>query len=333
MSLAGEQSIAIAGMNKLDFGSYTVQNFVLIGVGMDKLDAMQVFVRVAELASFTQAAASLGLPKGSISNAVTQLEARLGARLLHRTTRKVQLTQDGQRFYERCKDLLAEVDEVESLFQQTETLLRGRLRVDMPLNMAHHLVIPQLPEFMQRHPGVDIELSSTDRRVDPITEGFDCVVRVGALTDSGLVARPLGALAMVNCASPAYLRQYGTPTTLEDLAGHYIVHYASVLGAKPPCFEYMEVGGSRYYPVPARLTVNNSSAYNMACLAGLGIIQVPVVAARHYLQNGELVEVLPQLKAEPMPMSLLYPHRRHLSRRLLVFMEWLTQKVHAYIAS
>ncbi|MCB4810016.1 LysR family transcriptional regulator [Methylovorus menthalis] len=300
---------------------------------MDKLDAMQVFVRVAELASFTQAADSLGLPKGSISNAVSQLEARLGARLLHRTTRKVQLTQDGQRFYERCKDLLAEVDEVESLFQQTETLLRGRLRVDMPLNMAHNLVIPQLPEFMQRHPGIEIELSSTDRRVDPISEGFDCVVRVGILTESGLVARPLGSLEMVNCVSPAYIQQYGMPTTLEDLAEHYMVHYVSVLGAKPSGFEYMEAGVSRHRPVPARVTVNNSSAYSMACLAGLGIIQVPVVAVRPYLQRGELVEVLADFKAEPMPVSLLYPHRRHLSRRLLAFMEWLTQKVHAYMAA
>ena len=253
---------------------------------MDKLDAMQVFVRVAELASFTQAADSLGLPKGSISNAVSQLETRLGARLLHRTTRKVRLTQDGQRFYERCKDLLAEVDEVESLFQQTETMLRGRLRVDMPLNMAHLLVIPQLPEFMQRHPGIEIELSSTDRRVDPISEGFDCVVRVGALTESGLVARALGSLDMVNCASPAYIAQYGMPTSLEALAQHYMVHYVSVLGARPSGFEYMQAGVSQYLPVPARVTVNNSSAYSTACLAGLGIIQVPLVAARPYLQRG-----------------------------------------------
>ncbi|HWU34878.1 MAG TPA: LysR family transcriptional regulator [Methylovorus sp.] len=299
---------------------------------MDKLDAMQVFVRVAELASFTQAADSLGLPKGSISNAVSQLETRLGARLLHRTTRKVQLTQDGQRFYDRCKDLLAEVDEVESLFQQTETMLRGRLRVDMPLNMAHLLVIPQLPEFMQRHPGIEIELSSTDRRVDPISEGFDCVVRVGALTESGLVARPLGSLDMVNCASPAYIAQYGMPTTLEALAQHYMVHYVSVLGARPSGFEYMQAGVSHYLPVPARVTVNNSSAYSTACLAGLGIIQVPLVAVRPYLQRGELVEVLAEFKPEPMPVSLLYPHRRHLSRRLLAFMDWLTEKVHAYMA-
>lgn len=299
---------------------------------MDKLDAMQVFVRVAELASFTQAADSLGLPKSSISNAVNQLEARLGARLLHRTTRKVQLTQDGQRFYERCRDLLAEVDEVESLFQQTETLLRGRLRVDMPLNMAHLLVIPQLPEFMQRHPGIEIELSSTDRRVDPISEGFDCVVRVGALTESGLVARPLGLLDMVNCASPAYIAQYGMPTTLEALAQHYMVHYVSVLGSRPSGFEYMEAGVCQYRPVPARVTVNNSNAYSTACLAGLGIIQVPLVAVRPYLLRGELVEVLAEFKAEPMPVSLLYPHRRHLSRRLLTFMDWLTQKVHAYMA-
>jgi DNA-binding transcriptional LysR family regulator len=158
---------------------------------MNRLDAMQIFARVAELASFTRAAESLGLPKASASNAVQQLESALGARLLHRTTRKVQLTQDGQAFYERSKDLLADMDELQSMFQQGEQALRGRLRVDMPSGIARAYIVPRLPKFLQAHPQIELELSSTDRRVDLVREGFDCVVRVGALGDANLIARPL----------------------------------------------------------------------------------------------------------------------------------------------
>ena len=190
---------------------------------MNQLDAMHVFVRVAELASFTRAADSLGLPKASASTAVQQLENLLGTRLLHRTTRKVQTTQDGQVFYERCKDLLADVDELQGMFRQAPQALRGRLRVDMPSGMAHSVVIPRLPEFLDLHPQLELELSSADRRVDLVREGFDCVVRVGTLGDSALIARPLGQFRVANCASPTYLQRYGVPRTLEDLATHRLV--------------------------------------------------------------------------------------------------------------
>ena len=187
---------------------------------MNTLEAMQIFIRVAELASFTRAADSLGIPKASASTAVQQLEASLGARLLHRTTRKVQMTHDGQAFYERSKDLLTDVDELQSMFQQGEQSLRGRLRVDMSGGVARLFVLPQLADFMQAHPLIELELSSTDRLVDLVREGFDCVLRVGPLVDSSLVARPLGAFRIINCASPAYLERHGTPKTLDDLATH-----------------------------------------------------------------------------------------------------------------
>src|SRR5215469_1934091 len=172
---------------------------------MNTLEAMQVFVRVAEEASFTRAAESLGLLKATVSVAVQQLENSLGTRLLHRTTRKVQMTLDGQAYYERCKELLSELDNLQSMFQQSGEALRGRLRVDMPSGLARLYVIPRLPELLKAHPHIEIELSSTDRLVDPIQEGFDCVLRAGAPRDPQLIAKPLGHLTFVNCASSDYL--------------------------------------------------------------------------------------------------------------------------------
>jgi DNA-binding transcriptional LysR family regulator len=289
---------------------------------------MQIFTRVAELASFTQAADALGLPKASVSTAVQQLEAELGTRLLHRTTRKVQPTQDGQAYYERCKDLLADVDELQTMFQQQGTQsLRGRVRIDMSTSMARQAVLPRLPELLAQHPLLELEVSSTERRVDLVREGFDCVLRAGPVLDGGLIARPLGVLRMVNVASPAYLAAHGTPHTLADLAQHQLVHYASTLGAKPTGFDYVELDEARSLPMPGAVTVNNAEAYTAACLAGLGLIQVPVVGAQPLLQSGQLVEVLPQWVAPPMPLTLLYANRRNLSKRVRVVMDWLAAVV------
>ena len=298
---------------------------------MNRLEAMQIFARVAELASFTRAAESLGMPKASASNAVQQLESALGTRLLHRTTRKVQLTQDGQAFYERSKDLLADMDELQSMFQQGEQALRGRLRVDMPSGVARNFIVPRLPQFLQAHPQIELELSSTDRRVDLVREGFDCVLRVGALGDVNLIARPLGQFSIASCASPAYLRRHGTPQTLADLATHQLIHYVPTLGARSTGFEYPDGAGYSNLLMAGALTVNNSEAYQEACLAGLGLIQAPAVGVRHLLEQGLLVEVLPQYRAEPMPVSLLYANRRNLSKRVRVFMDWVAETLRPHL--
>ncbi len=290
---------------------------------MDKLEAMRTYMRVAELASFTRAADSLGLPKASVSTSVQKLENLLGTRLLHRTTRRVQMTQDGQVFYERCKDMLGDMDELESLFRQTPDSLHGRLRVDMPTVVAREVVMPRLPDFLARHPHVRIELSSTDRRVDLVEEGFDCVVRAGTLQESDLIVRPLGMLPMVNLASPAYIERHGAPESIADLVHHFAVGYAPRLGSRPDGFEYTDAGQRRWAEIGIVLTVNNVDAYQQACLAGLGIIQVPRAGVRALLAQGRLVEVLPQVGAAPLPLSLLYPNRRHLARRAQVFMDWL----------
>jgi DNA-binding transcriptional LysR family regulator len=321
---------------------------------MSTLDQMQIFTRVAELASFTQAAEALSLPKASVSNAVQLLEAKLGTRLLHRTTRKVQLTQDGQAFYERSKDLLVDMDELHTMFQQPGLQpLRGRVRLDMSIGFARSAVAPSLPKLLAEHPQLEVEISSTDRRVDLVREGFDCVLRVGNVSEPGLVARPLGHMRMVNCASPYYLKKHGIPKTLADLENHQLVHYVSTLGAKSAGFEYAQAGESAVrgkrnangngngngngkgqdkntplaidsrLPMQGAVTVNNSVAYVDVCLAGLGLIQVPAVGVRDLLAEGRLVSVLPQFVASPMPVTLLYANRRNLSKRVRVVMDWL----------
>ena len=297
------------------------------------LESLTIYARVAELTSFTQAAEQLGLPKARVSTAIQALEAQLGTRLLQRTTRSVRMTPDGEAFYERCKTVLADIDELGSLFQQAPAALSGRLRVDMSTSMARDVVIPRLGEFMAAHPLVDIELSTTDRQVDLVNEGFDCVVRVGKLADSELVARRLGHFRMMNCATPAYVAAHGTPTTLDDLDAHQLIHYSSTLGAKSPGWEYFDGTRWRFKPMRGNVTVNSAQAYEAACLAGLGLVQVPVTANRRLLARGELVEVLPAFVAEPMPVSLLYAHRAGLSKRLQAWMSWLALVLAPHLAA
>jgi DNA-binding transcriptional LysR family regulator len=281
------------------------------------LEALTIYARVAELASFTKAAEQLGVQKARVSTSVQALEAELGTRLLQRTTRSVRMTPDGEAFYERCKVLLADLDELGTLFQQVPTALSGRLRVDMPTGMARDMVIPRLGEFLAAHPHIDLELSSTDRQVDLVSEGFDCVVRVGVLNDSGLIARRLGRYRMLNYASPAYLAAHGMPETLDDLDDHQLIHYARTLGNKSPGWEYFDGTRWRFKPMRGAITVNNAQSYQAACIAGLGLIQVPAMVNPH-----GLVEVLPSFVAEPMPVSLLYAHRAG-SKRLQAWMAWL----------
>jgi len=298
---------------------------------MDKIHAMQVFVRVAEMQSFTKAAESLGLPKGSLSRQIQALENSLGSRLLHRTTRRVQLTQDGQIYIERCRDVLATLDEMDALFQHDPATLSGRLRVDMPVSLASNYLLPLLPDFLQQYPGIELELSSSDRRVDVIREGFDCVVRVGVLEDSGLIARQIGHLPLINCASPDYLARFGTPDTLEALSQHAMVHYSQHLGGLPDGFEYDDGKTTRLIKTGGAVTVNSTETYRAACIAGLGIIQVPRAGVLQALKEKKLVEILPQFTARPMPVALLYPHRRNLARRVRVFIEWLSQTLTHYV--
>jgi DNA-binding transcriptional LysR family regulator len=299
---------------------------------MNLLEHMRIFSRVAELTSFTQAADHLGLPRATVSTAVQQLENLLGARLLHRTTRRVLLTQDGQAFYERCNDALADMDELQTMFQQKNAnALKGRVRIDMSTIMARNAVLPRLPELLQAHPLLEVELSSTERRVDLIREGFDCVLRAGR-AEPGLIAKPLCNLRMVNAASPAYVARFGRPQTLADLAQHRLVHYVAVLGAKSGGFEYLQGEVDKSLAMPGPLSVNNAEAYQAAAVAGLGLIQAPYVGLRDLLASGQLLTLLPAFEARPMPLSLVYASRRNQSTRVRVVMDWLSAVVTDYCA-
>ena len=290
---------------------------------MDRIDLFRVFARVVELASFTRAADSLALPRSSVSAAIAELEGRVGARLLHRTTRKVSPTQDGLAFYERSIRVIADVEETEGLFRQSGTKPSGKLRVDVPGRIGRLVIAPALPTFLDAYPDIDIDLGATDRAVDLVEEQIDCVLRVGPRVDSALIAAPVGELLLINVASPSYLARRGMPQTPDDLDDHWAVNYASPSTGRVEPWEWLEGGALRTRPMRGRVTVNNAEAYIACCLAGLGLIQIPAYDVREHLDAGELIEVMPGHRAEPLPMTLLYPHRRHLSRRVQVFADWL----------
>ena len=300
---------------------------------LQNLEPILIFVTVAEMESFTRAADSLGIHKGRVSMAVRKLEDDVGVRLLHRTTRSVQLTEDGRAFHTRARDLLAEVDDLQSMFAGDHVALRGRLRVDLPTEVARTTVIPALPDFLTTHPELELEVSSTDRQVDLVQEGFDCVLRLGPIRDDTLIARPLGKLRMVNAASPAYLGRYGVPRSLNDLQsqGHRTVHFATMLGAKPYGWEYPSGDSYATLQLPGALHVNSAQTYESAALAGLGLIQAPLLGIGRYLEAGTLVEVIPDLRRRALDVSLVVAHRRNLSRRVRAFMNWIEDLLMPYL--
>jgi DNA-binding transcriptional LysR family regulator len=298
-----------------------------------ELETLRIFVTVAELASFTRAAERLGLARAPVSTAVQRLEASLGARLLQRTTRSVRLTPDGEQFLERARTLVADADRLHAMFRQAGGALRGRLRVDLPTILARDVIIPRLPEFLATHPQVELAVGTTDRLVDPVQEGFDCVLRVGGLADSRLVARRLGLLPVINAASPAYLARHGTPQSPADLDQHRLVHYSQALVERGAAFEYLDGETARLHPMRSAITVNGTDAYQAACLAGLGLIQAPAPGLRRLIAEGRLVEVLPAHRPAPMPVSLVFAHRRNLAPRVQAFMAWLGQALAPHLAS
>jgi DNA-binding transcriptional LysR family regulator len=288
------------------------------------LESVRILVKVAELASFTRAAEQLGMPKSRVSLHVKALEAELGTHLLQRTTRAVRATPDGEQFLSRAAALLEEADRLASMFHATSTL-RGRVRIDLPIIFARERVIPVLPELLALHPQLELLVGTTDRFVDLVREGFDCVVRVGTLSEPGLTARQLGLLPMMNLASPAYLRRFGVPRSIADLDRHRLVHYSSTLGGDEPAFEYRR--GKRWgtRPMQSIVTVNGTDAYQAACLAGLGIVQVPRVGKKAALESGALVEVLPKHTCKPLPVSLIHRHGREVPKPVRAVMTWLEQ--------
>jgi LysR family transcriptional regulator, regulator for bpeEF and oprC len=296
---------------------------------MDHLQAMRVFARVAQLGSFTKAAEQMQLPRPSVSNAIQYLEAHLRVRLLQRTTRRVALTHEGSAYYARCVQVLADVDDAESLFSDTTAGPRGTVRVDLPERLALHTVIPALPDFFAQYPDIRVVLSATDRFIDLIEDGVDCAVRVGVLNDTSLVARRIGTFAQINCTSPGYLAQYGTPRTPDDLPQHVAVGFFSNRTGRDLEWEYEEDGEMRFVKMRSLVSVNSAHAYLGCCIAGLGMIQAPRDSIAELLATGQLIEVLPEWQATPLPVSVVHPHGRHLAPRVRLFIDWVTARIQA----
>lgn len=290
---------------------------------MDKYQAYKIFAHVAEKLSFTKTAEEMRLPKATVSTTIQDLEATLGTKLLNRTTRQVTLTSEGNIFLERCKQMLNDVEDAESIFKTNPAQLKGKIRIDSSVVVAKEIIIPNLPDFIKKYPEIEVELSSTDHRVDLTREGIDCVIRTGGPTESGLVEKEIASLKCINCVSPQYIKKYGKPKNLEDLKNHKIVHYSQTLGGKLHEFEYFDGTKCHYIKMKSIITVNSTISYLSACVAGLGIAQVPFESAKEYLDDGRLIEVLPKYKAEPFNLRLVYHERRLLSKRVRIFMEWL----------
>lgn len=290
---------------------------------MDRLQAMRLFVLVADTGSFSRAAERLDLPRATATHAIQGLELRVGARLFNRTTRKVALTHEGELYLARCRKLLDELDDADAMFAGPGSRPTGVVRVDLPERMANLTLIPALPDFFARFPDIRIRLGASARLVDLVGEGVDCAIRAGALPDSSLVARRVGEMRQINCAAPAYLAKHGTPSRPEDLADHVAVGYFSSRAGRELEWEYVEAGEHKRVRMRSVLSVNSTESYTAAALAGLGLVQVPYFGVERHLAAGELVEVLHDWRPEPLPLSVVYAQGRQLSPRVRVFVEWV----------
>jgi LysR family transcriptional regulator for bpeEF and oprC len=261
-----------------------------------------------------------------VSALLSALEQHLGCRLLNRTTRRISLTEDGQAYYERSVAVLREIDDMEASVSHARNVPRGRLKVNLPPAMARQVVVPALPEFLEAHPGIMIELGVTDRQIDLVGEGVDCVVRIGALDDSGMIAKRIGSLTTCTCASPAYLARFGEPETVDDLAQHVAVSHISADTGRPRVWDYVVDGEPRIVQMCGTVAVNDADNYIECGVAGIGLIKTSLYLVDPYLKSGRLREVLTAFNAPPRPISVLYPPNRHIPVKLKVFVDWLASQ-------
>ncbi|MDB5930586.1 MAG: LysR family transcriptional regulator [Polaromonas sp.] len=299
-------------------------------MSIDRYRAMEVFTRVVEAGSFTAAAAALHLPKGRVTTLVQELEAHLGVRLLNRTTRRLSLTDDGALYHQRALAMVQEMAELEGALRQSVATPAGRLRVDMPAAVGRHVIGPALPGFFALYPDMVLDIGSSDRPVDLVAEGVDCVIRGGLVHDDTLVARPLGSMPVVTCAAPSYLARWGTPLTLEDLAaqnsgqGHRFLNFHSAKTGKVFPFDFARGGDVRQVSRPHWVSCSDAGAYQAAGLAGMGLMQVPRTrVVCDHLASGQLVPVLPDWHAGELPLMVLYPRNRHLTAKVRAFADWV----------
>jgi LysR family transcriptional regulator, regulator for bpeEF and oprC len=292
---------------------------------MDRLQAMEVFTRVVESNSFSKAADLLELPRGSVSNIVRSLEEYVGSRLLNRTTRQVSLTDDGALYYERCVRILSEISDAESLLSEKRSGPVGTVRVDTSGTIAKSLLLPAFDDFYRKYPHINVRLGLTDRNIDMIQDGVDCVIRMGSLEESSLIARRIGEARLTTCASPDYLETRGTPATLDDLCRHQCVNYMSSRTGRTFPFEFIVDGETVTVPMKGVLSVNDGSTYIAAGVLGYGIIQPSRFMVADLIAQGQLQEILVSYRTPSTQLSILYPHRQNVSARVRAFMEWLAE--------
>jgi len=287
---------------------------------MDRFEAMRVFTRVVERRSFTLAADDLGLPRSTVTDAVKTLEARLGVRLLERTTRTVRPTLDGEAHYRRCLALIADIEDAEGAFGGAKP--KGLLRLEVQGTLARHFLVPSLPKFFEEYPDIEISMSETERWVDLIREGVDCVLRFGQLPDSDMIAREVVVLERLTCAAPEYFARHGTPADLDALDGHRMIGLRSLTTGRVRPLEFTVGDSVREIMLPTIMSVTGTESYLATALLGLGLVQMPYFHAEQGLAQGALVQVLPAWPPRPVPVSLLYPRNRQLSPRVRVFLDW-----------
>lgn len=290
---------------------------------MDRVQAMTVFTRVVETGSFSRAADALDLPRPSVTVIIKQLEAHLKVRLLQRTTRRLSLTPNGAAYYERCKRILADIEETESFMTHSNRGPAGKLRVDIPGGIGRMILMPKLYDFHATFPDIELMVGFGDRPIDLIQEGVDCVIRVGELRDSSLVARRLGTYQAVTVASPDYIQRNGEPKSLDDMKTHTAVNYFWGRNGRVMEMTFMVDGEAVNIRMRGNIAVNDAEAYLDGALKGVGIVQAPRAMAAPYLESGALIELLPQWKPVSMPISAVYPHSRHLSPTVRVFIDWV----------
>ena len=287
---------------------------------MDRLDAMRLFTRIVERRSFTEAAHDIGAPRSTVTTVIRQLEERLGVRLLQRTTRTVRPTLDGEAYYRRCLAILDDIEDAEGAFSGAEP--KGMLRIDVQGTLARHFLMPGLPEFFARYPDIELSMSESDRWIDPVQEGVDCVLRYGALPDSDLVARRVAVLDRLTCAAPNYLERFGVPASIDDLHAHRVVGLRSLTTGNLASLDFMIDGEMRSVVATATLSVTGTENYLKGLQLGLGLAQVPRFHVDQDLASGRLIEVLTKTPPPSAPVSLLYPRSRQLSPRVRVFLDW-----------
>lgn len=292
---------------------------------MDKLQAMEVFMKVVDAGGFTRAAEQLHMPKATVSTLVQALENRLSVKLLNRTTRQVNVTADGAAYYEHCRRILGDIRDTEDSLSRTHASPSGRLRVEVPSGLGQRVIIPALPDFYRRYPDIAMEMGCGDRPVQLIEEGVDCAVRGGALPDSTLIARRVGILHFITCATPEYLALHGRPAHPDQLAGHDCICYIRSSTKQLLAWDFERDGESLRSTPHGRFAVNSSEALMTAGLAGLGIMQLPSFLADDYLRSGKLERVLEDWDTDPVPLHVVYPQNRHLSATVRAFVEWVAE--------